>query len=1094
MHIGIKLIRLFGVFGIVALLSTVATASTLVPADASSTKIMVNSNAEADYVTLAKANASGISVNVFNNFSVSGKNLRFIHGGMQDSDYQPAKLIIIKSPSINIAGSLELVGTTADVLFIDSDTSVTSTISCSNCSFYNFGRIALAAATSENTVANGMADVGKLSTFSGGTVSINGLKTSGAYSLEVIAERLSAQGEIDTHIRGNTDSNGGYTVSAQGSKLIAVAGINLYLGSSAVYYEELNLAENSSSTTYNAEQIIGGTWKAAMINLISNRPVKLASSAEFSTKSDMLATNMHEGEFNTLLEGVYLQTTNESFGDIVLDGNISTDNLVQVLAQGDLRINSELNAHRADLFSSTGVHISTSAKVVAQTATIGAEWFTNKGMVNATGLSIETHSTLYNHFGGRLAGDVVTLVSTNGTVINGSRTNKLYEPSDLLAVHLDPEFKGNDKYGVYQSVNNESGATQSNVSGLITANEINIKAKRFENINPYEIAKPESETWSSGVPLDVEKSRRVAVLAESALKLDASEYVLNSSAIIGLNQAGSFDVNTPLLMNQRYRVEALLAVYSKETFDLGGATTTASRSNVNEIETYLTAYSPPGVFYSYGSLSFSDGIEGNAESSHFINQFSFVEILSDAHFHESKLHSLGLTMAARQLLGYEPVRCAVYGCAAATYLSLIESETLTSFGGNVYGISSELTVQTVNQLEDATKRAIVEAFVEQRRIEVEFEQTYHNPTGVGGDVYQRHYLSKWEVVSSGISEYIVITVNRCTRIEYYTGNISSTCLPYTEQYDLQAMLNEQAGDNLINGLPWTDNEVAAKAKTYIEGMGYSGSLELAGYSSIYGTYIREYVIYKISDDREYIQIDYVEKFQPNNAASLEEAQSRAAAYYRKAGSVILRLEELMGSVVPDVPTDLNLTYSLTDGQVTYNLSWTPIDQSNITYHLLTGGSTTGTTHTISRSVSPGNTSFSIKVKACNSVTCGEWSNSATVEFQVRPSEADLANCRSTFYSRFNGQFKIPFVGGYGNYCGITTRDGTDYYVIAEQRLAEDPGNNIYARCERVKYFNRDAIETAILDETTLPSVSFTEGSSGYYVDCKDYVSFSLYAL
>ncbi|TVZ37138.1 hypothetical protein P886_1479 [Alteromonadaceae bacterium 2753L.S.0a.02] len=1091
MYIGFKLLRWLGIFVLATLWVDTALASTLIPSYPEDTKVLINPNAESDYITLNKANASGISVNVFSDFSVSGKALRLLHGGLQDADYQPAKLIVIKSSRITIESTVELVGESANVLFIDTDSATTSNLSCIACAFKNFGRITLASATTQNDITNTISNLGKLSTFSGSTVSIDGLKTNGAHSIEIIAERVNTLGEIDTNIRGNLDVNGGYTVVPNGSKVIAVAGINLYLGTAALDYETLNVTSHTSTSPYNAEQVIDGSWKGAMINIIASSPIRLKQSASLSTDSDLLATSMHDGEFNALLEGIYLQTNRENYGNIRLDGAITTDNLIQIIAQGELNISGHLQSHRADVFAKGAIQLTNNAEIRANVTTIGSDWFSNMGSIRSSALNVETQKALYNHFGGELSGDVITLVSLDGTVINGSRTDKLYMPSDLPAVYLDPEFKGNDKYGVYQSVSSEAGAIQSNLSASITGNEINIKAIRFENINPYGITKSQSETWDQGITLQVGKSRRVSVLAESALKINASAYVLNSSAVIGLNQSGSLDINTPLLMNQRYRVEAMLAVYSKESFDLSGVTATASKTNVNEIETYLTAYSPPGVFYSFGELNFSDGIENNAEDADFINQFSFVEVLSDSNFHESQLHSIGLAMAARPLLGFDPVRCAVYGCSASSYVSLIESETLTSFGGNVYGISSDLTVQTVNQLEDASKQAIVDEFVAKRREEVAYEQTFINPTSVGGDVYQHHYLYKWEVVSNGVSELLVLTVNRCTKIEYYSGNISSTCVPYIEQYDLQAMLSEEAGGNLINGLPWTGDEVAAKAKVFIEGTSHSGSLDVPGYSTIYGTYVRSYVVNKVSDDREYILIDYSEKFQPNNASSLEEAESRTAGYYHNTGSVTLRIEELMGSVVPSIPSGLTLNYSLGNGQVTYNAAWNSINQSNITYHLSSGGSTTGTSYQTTRSISAGNTSFSIKVKACNTVTCSNWSSAVAVEFQVQPTPSELSNCISSFYTPFSYQFKMPFSNGYGNYCAVTTKNGVAYYVIAQQREAEDPGNNKYARCELVKYYNRDAIVSAILNETAFPAISFTEWSTTYHQDCNDFLSFSL---
>jgi len=1092
MRLSLKSVSLFGIFLSAVIGTASAVASTYSPTGSTNgLKVLAESTAEADYITLNKANSSGISVNTFSDFSVSGKPLKLLHGGMQDPNYQPAKLIVIKSQRISLANTIELVGETANILFIDSDTSTTSTLSCTGCRLENFGRITLAAASSQFNLSLSSSILGKLSTFSGGTVSINGMETAGAYSLEVIAERLNTAGEINTHIRGQVDANGGYTAASTGNSIIGVAGINLYVGTMALMYESLDVAPHGSSTFYQAEQALDGTLKAAMINIVSSRPLHVKSSATLSTQSDLLSTSMHAGEFNALLEGVYLQTSRPDAGEIRLDGKVVSDNLVQVLAQGDLEINNALSAYRADLFSASAIKIASSGKIAAETATVGANWLTNRGAITVNSLAVETIKTLYNHFGGKISGDGVSLVSLEGAVVNGSRTNKLHTPADLQGLHLDPEFNGDDKYGIYQLVKSESGSIQSTLSALITGNSVHIKAKRFENINPYHMVKSDNETWADGVVIDIQKARRVSVQAEGSLQILATDYVLNASAVIGLNQAGSIDINTPLLMNQRYRTEATLAVYSRISYDQSGGIPTSSKSNVNEIETYLTAYSPPGIFYTFGDLTFSDGVENNSAYADFINQFSFVEVLSDSHFHDSQLHSLGLAMAARETAGFEPVRCAAYGCSTENYVSLIESETLTSFGGNVYGLSSDLNVQTVNQLEDVSKQSLIDAFVQQRRDEVAYEKTFVNPTSVGGDVTTYHYLSKWEITNRNNSEYLVITVSRCNKIEYYAGNVSNTCLQSHEEYPVSNILNAEAGESLLNGLPWTGNEVRDKARDYVNGLSYSGSLSVTGHPSVSGTYVAEYVIYKITDDNEFIIIDYVQKFEPNNASSLNEAQGRTAGYYRVSKSVTVRLQDLMGSITPDVPSNINVNYTLSSGQANFTVSWNAVSGNNIEYTVSPGGSTSGTSLSTSRNTVSGDNSFSFRVKACNSVACSNWSSPKTVSFQLQPSASELASCTASFYRPFTNKYRMPFIGVNGNYCAITTVSGTTYLVIAEQRQQYYPdGRTTYGRCEYVRYFNRSSVVSAILNDTAFPSPSMTQGA-GNYQSCDQMLSFGL---
>ncbi|WP_038891999.1 hypothetical protein, partial [Vibrio campbellii] len=58
----------------------------------------------------------------------------------------------------------------------------------------------------------------------------------------------------------------------------------------------------------------------------------------------------------------------------------------------------------------------------------------------------------------------------------------------------------------------------------------------------------------AGIRVNGIKANQVAIEAERSLKLKASGYVLNSSAIMGLNGGGEFLVNSPIFSNERYEI------------------------------------------------------------------------------------------------------------------------------------------------------------------------------------------------------------------------------------------------------------------------------------------------------------------------------------------------------------------------------------------------------------------------------------------------------------------------------------------------------------------------------------------------------------
>ncbi|PCK08036.1 MAG: hypothetical protein COA42_11365, partial [Alteromonadaceae bacterium] len=619
----------------------------------------------ADMLSVEAPNAYGISVNHFNEFRVEGNKLRIFHNKLGTDQYSPAKLIVISANTLSLYDEIELVGESADLLLVTPNSSVNSSVVCHSCKFRNFARVTLAAANNTNYLSSTMTSVGTLSTFSGGSLDINHLDASGALSLELLAENITTQGTITTNLKAIQSSDGSYVVSENGDLVAGSGGINIYTGSTALDYEKLK-SSNHATNTDTTQAELSGEFLSAAISLISAKPLRINSSAILSTKSDMLVSSSHQGNFIAAVEGIFIQTHTENHADLTINGQLLSDNKIQISSLDKLFINGTLNANAVFLADRDGTL--NTGEIKAETLESGSGYFINEGSLNAQQLLIEAEGTIYNQFGGRIVGDQVTLISTDSSVINGSRSNKAYRPSNLTGLALNSYLPASHIYGIHQDVSTESGSVRSDLSARISANTIKISAKRFENINPYHLTKPETETWLGGIPLNVNTSRRVSVIAEQNLQIQATEYVLNTSAVLGQNQAGQFIINTPTLMNQRYRVEAVLAEFGRTTFsdisdglgiqNISALVDTGLVSNVSEVNVgaYLSAYSPPAVMYSFGDFMFSDGIENNTTDASFINQFSFLEVLGDAHFHGTDFHSIGLIMAIRPASGFEPVR------------------------------------------------------------------------------------------------------------------------------------------------------------------------------------------------------------------------------------------------------------------------------------------------------------------------------------------------------------------------------------------------------------------------------------------------------
>jgi len=1078
------LVKAVGVIGILitGLMHVgVVAATQITPSVSGDIKLVVGQETVADYMELNPPNSAGISVNDISSFVVSGRPLKLIPANIESENYISAKLVVIKSSKVQIENKISLLGGVSDLLIIDSDTNLTSTLSCYDCSFENFGRVTLAAATMSGALTSSRLSVGKLSTFTGGRIDIRGMFAP-VQSLELLADDITTSKEISTIVRGRLDPNGGYTIDPNGPKSIALAGVNFYVGTTAVDYESLKVAQNTAASVNTAEYVLDGKIKAGMISVISSRPFRLNNTATLSTKADVLVTSTHQNHFVTMLEGVYIQSTRQNYGNIILNGDILTDNLAQVVALNDIVINARIQAYKTEIYGGNAIRIGPSAEVVSEAGNFGAKWLANRGIMKVNSLAVETDKAIHNHFGGRIQSDDVTLASLSGTVINGSRTSKLNVPADPVALRLVSEISGTDKYGIYQIVKSDTGVEQDDVSASITANAIHIKAKRFENINPYHLQKAESERWENGVHMELARSRQVSIQAERKMEIDAAEYVLNASAILGLNQAGSLDINSPQLMNQRYRIEANLAVVDQHIFKQAAYVYNTNKELYSPLEvgTYLTAYSPPGVLYSFGELTFSSGDSQSASIAEFINQFSFLEVLSESNFYNSKLFSFGLNMASRPTTGYEPVRCVAYGCEASEYISFVESETLTSFSGNVNGLSSDMASTKINQLEDGNKKMLVEDFIADYKTKMEKDYWIYN-VQMGGGLGAGDEHHKVEVTSvTANDDNVRFHISRCTYYKPNWGSKVPSCYNNSVSFSVASIVQSASEKQLINGLEWSTEEIVEKAKAYLKRTNKG--------KSAYGTYYKTLIMVTVSDDQKYVTISYVERIDPPKTGYVSEADARNSAYYSRNGTFDVLLEDLMGT--PETPSNIQASYTLDGVNATFHITWNALNEPGLHYYVY-NQITNDNEYSFTMKTTPGENSYSFNVKACNSVRCSSPSETIKIEFVRQPLPSETSSCSNTYYAEFLYKFRTGGNGNISYFCATQTRDGVPMLLVIVEQEAEWPDNSKYLRCEYALLYNKEAIIQAKLQNTPYPE-SIGRDSIGVAKSCNEYYGTSLY--
>ncbi|WP_172439838.1 hypothetical protein [Pseudoalteromonas piscicida] len=581
-------------------------------------EVLASADGAAKLLFLAPVNAHGVSYNRFPNFSTE-EELAIMN---LDDSGTAAKVIIVRAPEITLAHKIKVVGAPADLLFI-ADRKVT----CNNCEFIESPRILLAA--TKTSVSATSRQVGDLT--ASGSVYIRNLKAPGALSVDVVANRTNING-MTTNLTAKRHPRGGYEVSDSGGVVIGSGGINLFNGNVTVNYENQKLV-NASASSYPVE--LANTIKAAAINISSTSQIKINANAKLDTRSELLSTANYQGNFQPIIEGIRInyfgtQSAITNQGELHSDNDIELNSLgvitnvgvvsgkdVQLVAGGVLR-NEGANK--------TLIKALDELKITAQQVTNF-----NSARIRGERISIAAEKSVINKWGGSIIGRYIDMHSQTSIIRNGSRYsyNPDSEESDSLTLE---QLTKQDTFDIGFSHANEQfdGNRVKSSAALIFGSRITISAKRFENINPYFVWRKSKADWQEGIPLDANQARQVGVYAEKSLEIDAPEYLLNASAIMGVNEDGGvMRLHSNLIDNERYKVHSSVDIVT-EGVD-------------KKLSASLLFYSPPGFIYSFGRFE-SKGRTG------FLNNTGFFQVFGDAHFDfpNGSVKSIGIELSDEQ--------------------------------------------------------------------------------------------------------------------------------------------------------------------------------------------------------------------------------------------------------------------------------------------------------------------------------------------------------------------------------------------------------------------------------------------------------------
>lgn len=774
---------------------------------------------DASFDTLILANAvSGISYNEFSSFNVSTKKLVIYNGISSDTASPLIQTIIIKAPNISLTNEIEIIGSPANVLLVSS-----GTVTCSNCSFSNFGRVTLASSLlSSRDIISSTAVIGSLEAVQNGQVVVNNISSPGIQSLELFAHDVKTSGILDINLRADLHPEGGLVMHSQGTKIVGSGGINVYSGKLSLNYEDLKV---TNAIMEDRTLSLDGTFKAASIAVVSPNNIEISSSTSLNTITDALSTSTINGQFYSPIEGVFIQivgkdTADKKFGQILIKGRVSTDGILMLKGLADIVLNNSVLAKNTSIIARDIV--TNLGFIQSQKTDIAAKVFINEGDINSSVVNVETEGNIYNSFGGDIKSNIVILKSNNGNVVNGSRSIvKSYSlSSSTLPINTDITML---KHGIFYDLN-ENGNPETITSANIIGNDISIQANAFENINPYFITKTSADNWDSGIAVNNTLARQVSLQAENRLEIKAKNYLLNSSAVLGLNQDGMFIVNTPLLSNERYRLEVENFVYNQVLYS-PDKSREHDQASVG-LETRISTYSPPGRMYSYGEFRFSDGSSTDAISEQFINEFSYFESFGNAHFHQTQIKSVGMELS--QTLSYSLVTnvrsCLIYGnCQGDKTVTRADAETLFSVGGNLYGVDpslpsqSDLVVTNINAYS-----ALVQTLVRNYLSQFYFEKS---ETEYG-------YVSKSEI-DGQILHATVVACNGNKRYEIPAGpgyTLIPNCVNNNINKSIDQLIADDSAGREHPGTGYTPAQINSASTEFVKTIPY---VDQSGYNIVF---------------------------------------------------------------------------------------------------------------------------------------------------------------------------------------------------------------------------------------------------------------------
>lgn len=689
----------------------------------------LNGAEAANDLQMSPANEHQISYNKLPSFNVTSK-VRIFTG----ISSVPPKLIIIESSEINLSHEIELVGHTADLLIISRG--ATDTLTCTACKFTNFGRVTLAMAQPAVSLLPGVLTVGELVGNRDAKVKLNNVYANGINSFEVLAGKIELipGSVITTNLKASRLANGEYQINPTGTYVAGAGQVSLFMAGLGIDYESLTItrALPRQLTTIAPETVnLNGNIESAGISIAAFDSIN--SSAALDTRSHVVVFDSYRSEVTSPLSNIGMQSFSR-LGLITLSGAINSDNEANVRSGGDLHVYSQIAAKRVQLIAGEKILNTTNGNIQALNMArdpgyenvseiqLGANNIENLGYIfSPRKLSLAAQENIYNQYGGVLQGASISIESPNGIIRNGALT-----PYIVQGVH-GGEISSTERYGkdyelgTFYRINAQLNANKilaPSQKAKIIANNVKIRGRAFENINPY--FQMTGGAANDAVQFDSHRLEQVSLIATQTLDIKTTNSVTNSSAVLGVNQPnGMLTIETKLLTNERYLASFSLNTAAPTTqstsvgavnYYCGSASNTgyctdynATIHTISEItKDYAAAMAPPGDLFSMGNFKVTT-------QTGLLNRFSFIEVVGDAEF-IGPIKNIGVKRTFQnRLYKYTPKDRAMQPDWQSKVETYSSRDSLLQIRGDTYGPQSQLTTDQEDPFTDLKARVATDS-------------------------------------------------------------------------------------------------------------------------------------------------------------------------------------------------------------------------------------------------------------------------------------------------------------------------------------------------------------------------------------------------